>query len=207
MKRHLIIGIFLLSIIFLLSNLALAETLEIEAISIETEIKDTSIDYTPYREIVVDEPGVIYHIKITNTGTREREYEIIPNTDIIRNIGTYNINPSDKITLKPGEQTTLYFYLAIEKEVTGRTIIPVEIRSGLSSKTLDLVARPIGPFIPPKEKKNWLVTAFKIILIIILVIIILIALILSFRKVRKKKEEEFEEEIKPEFDEDIETYY
>lgn len=206
MNKHLIIGIFLLSMMILLSNLALADTTEAENISVDYEIKDTSIDYTPYREIVVNEPGVVYKIKITNTGTRERDYEIVPNTDIIRNIGTYSINPSDTITLKPGEQETVYLYLAIEKPVTSRTIIPVEIRSGLSETTIDLVARPIGPF-QPEQRVGWIVTVFKIILIIILVIIIIIALIFSFRKIRKKKEEEPEEEPMPDFEEDIDTYY
>lgn len=205
MNKRIIIGLLFLSIIFLFTNLALAEeTPEAVPISIDTELKDTSIDYTPYREIIVDEPGVIYKIKITNTGTREKDYEIIPNTNIIRGIGTYRIDPSDTITLEPGEQETVYFYLAIEKPVTGRTIIPIEIRTGLSETKLDLVARPIGPFIP-EQRVNWLVTVFKVILIIALVIIIILALIFSFRKVRKKKEEE--EEGLPDFEEDVETYY
>lgn len=196
MNKHIIIGAFLLSILILFSNLSLAET---------TEIKDTSIDYISYREIVVGEPGVIYQIKITNIGTRERDYEVVPDTDIIRNLGTYRIDPSDKITLKPNEQKTIYFYLAVEKELAGRTIIPVEIRTGLEEKTLDLVARPIGPFQEPLQESAFLITAFKVVLIIILVIIIILALIFSFRKMKVRKEEG--EESKHEFDEDIETYY
>ncbi|MBW2990263.1 hypothetical protein KY348_01010 [Candidatus Woesearchaeota archaeon] len=204
MNKHVIIGILFLSMIFLLSSLALAQTPEVEPISIDTGIKDTTIDYTPYREIVVDEPGVVYHIRIKNTGTREKTYELVPNIDIIRNIGTYSIDPSDKITLEPGEEETLYFYLAVEKPAKDRTIIPIDIRSGLSETTIDLVARPIGPFLEQEQRTGWVATAFKVILIIVLVIIIIIALILSLRKVRKK--EEPEEEL-PEFDEDIETYY
>ena len=197
MNKHAILGIFLLSIVILLSNLSLADT---------TEIKDTTIDYISYREVVVGEPGVIYQMKITNTGTRERDYEFVPNTDIIKNIGTYRIDPSDKITSAPDEQKTIYFYLAVEKSLTGRTIIPIEIRTGLEEKTLDLVARPIGPLQEPKQGSAFLITAFKVILIIILVIIIILALIFSFRKIKRKKEEdEFEET--PDFDEDIETYY
>ena len=196
MNKHIIIGVFLISIIVMLSNSALAEI---------TEIKNTTIDYTPYREIVVNEPGVVYHIKIINTGTREKDYEIIPDTKVIRAIGTYRVDPSDKITLKPGEQETVYFYLAIEKEITGRTIIPVRIRTGLSETSINLVARPIGP-LQASQKNRFLTTTLKVILIIILVIIIILALIFAFSKIRRKKEEQ-EEELKTEFDEDIETYY
>jgi hypothetical protein len=198
MNKHIIIGMFLLTILALFSNLALADT---------AEIKDTVIDYVGYREIVVDEPGVVYHIKITNTGPREKDYEIIPDPSIIRNLGTYRVDPADKITLAPGAHETVYFYLAIEKGVTGRTIIPITIRTGLSETSIDLVARPVGPLIPGKES-SLLTTAFKAILIIALIIIIIIALVFSFTKIRKKKEEDEEEEdFKPEFDEDIETYY
>lgn len=174
---------------------------------VDTEILNTSIDYTPYREIVVDEPGVIYQIRIANTGTREKTYDIVPDSEIIKNIGTYRIDPSDKITLKPGEQQTVYFYLAVEKKVTGRVVIPVDVRTGFSETSFELVARPIGPFQEPEqESTSLLIKAFKIVLIIILVIIILIAIIFGFRKIRRKGEE-FEEELKPDFEEDIETYY
>jgi len=206
MNKHIIIGIFLLSIILMLSNFALADTTTTKNISVGTGIKDTHIDYTPYREIIVNEPGVIYQIRIINTGTREKTYEIIPNTDIIKEIGTYRIDPSDRIILKPSEKETVYFYLAVEKAVTGRTVIPVIIRTGLSETSINLVARPIGPF-QAQQKTSWLITLFKIILIIILVIIIILALIFSFKKTIRKKEEELEEEFKPEFDKDMETYY
>lgn len=197
MNKNIIIGIFLLSAIILLSNFSLAEM---------TEIKDTAIDYVSYREIVVDEPGVIYKIKITNTGTRERTYEIIPDSEIIRNIGTYRLDPSDKISLKPGKQETVYLYLAVEKEVEARTTLPVRIKSGLSETTIDLVARPVGPF-QPEQKSNLLTSVFKIILVIVLVIIIIVALIFAFTRIKRKKEDEEEEDLEPDFDEDVETYY
>jgi hypothetical protein len=37
--------------------------------------------------------------------------------------------------------------------------------------------------------------------------VILIAIILGFRRIRKKKDEETEEELKPDFEEEVETYY
>ena len=197
MNKHIIIWVFLISISILLSNITLAET---------TEIKNTTINYTPYQEVVVNEPGVVYNIKITNTGTREKDYEIIPDTQAIQAIGTYRVDPSDKITLKPGEQKTIYFYLAIEKELTSRTIIPVRIRTGLSETTINLVARAIGPF-QATQKSTVLNQAFKIILIIIIAIIIILALIFSFSKIRRKKEEQEEGELQTGFDEEIETYY
>ena len=92
MNKQIIVGVIFLSIVLLLSNLSLAETAEIE---------DTIIDYISYREVIVDDPGVIFQIKITNMGTREREYEVVPDTEVIRGIGTYRIDPSDKISLEP----------------------------------------------------------------------------------------------------------
>ena len=197
MNKNLIIGIFLLSTIILLSNISLAET---------AEIKDTTIDYISYREVVVDDPGIIYTIKISNTGTREKDYEIVPDTEVIRNLGTYRIDPADKVAMGPGEQKTVYFFLAVEKGMTGRTIIPLTIRTGLSEVTLDLVARPVGPLLEPKQGASFIVMFFKVVLSIILIIIIIIALIFSFKKRKKEKKEE-EEEGMPDFDEDVETYY
>ncbi len=196
MNKQILIGILFLSTILLLSNLSLADTAEIE---------DTVIDYISYREVFVDDPGVIYKIKISNTGTREKDYTVVPDAELIRSIGTYRIDPSEKITLAPEERKTLYFYLSIEKELTGRMEIPVEVRSGLAETTLELVARPIGPFKEQRQGSPVIVTIFKIILIILLVIIIIIALIFSFRKARKKEGDE--EELEPDFDEDVETYY
>jgi hypothetical protein len=199
------------SMVVLIALLSLAMITSVPAYGFEivgvTEMKDTSIDYTPYREMVVNEPGVVYLIKITNTGAKEKIYEIIPDSGIIRSMGTYRIDPSDKITLQPQQQETVYLYIAVEKAVSGRTIIPVKIKSGTAEKIIDLVARPIGPFIPEKSRASILAAVFKIILAVILAIIIILAIILGFRKMRKKKEEETEEELKPEFDEEVETYY
>ena len=194
MNKKTIIRMLVLSILMLLSSTVLAETAKIE---------NTIIDYVPYRELVVDEPGVVYQIKITNTGTREKTYEIVPDTNVIKEIGTYRIDPSDKITIEPDQQETVSFYLGVEKETKGRIVIPVEVRSGLAETKINLVARSIGP-LQSKEKSNALIRVFKIILIIIIVIIILIAISLSLRK---RREEEDEEDFEADFDEDIETYY
>ena len=185
--------------ILLLSNFSIAGT---------TEIKDTIIDYISYREIVVDDPGVVYQMKITNIGERERIYEIVPDTEVIREIGSYRVDPSDKITIQPGEQKTVYLYLAVEKKASSRTVMPVEIRTGLEETTIDLVARTIGPLDEKQEKdgdEDVIVTVFKVILIILLVVIIIIALIFTFKRVKEERKEKTEEE--PDFDEDIETYY
>ena len=199
MAKHVIIGLFFLSMILLLSNFSIAGT---------TEIKDTIIDYISYREIIVDDPGVVYQMKITNIGERERIYEIVPDTEVIREIGSYRVDPSDKITIQPGEQKTVYLYLAVEKKASSRTVMPVEIRTGLEETTIDLVARTIGPLDEKQEKdgdEDVIVTVFKVILIILLVVIIIIALIFTFNRVKEERKEKTEEE--PDFDEDIETYY
>ncbi len=197
MNKSLIILIALLSVV-LSSSLVLAET---------STIKDTSIEYTPYREVVVNEPGVVYLIKIINTGTKEKDYEIIPDSAIIKSIGTYRMDPSDKITLGPNQQETLYIYLSVEKALSSRTIIPVTIKVGSAETNIDLVVRAVGPFTPEQPKTSLITAIFKIILSAVLAIIIIIAIILGFRKIRKKKEEETEEGLKQEFEEEVETYY
>ena len=197
MNKKMTTGIILLIAILLLSSFALADT---------TEIKNTTIDYISYREVVANEPGVIYPIKLTNTGYLDQDYKILPDSDIIRNIGSYRIDPSDKITIKAGEQATVYIYLAVEKPISGRTEIPVKISTGLSETTINLVARTIGPF-QETQGNNFLMSAFKTVLIIFLIIVIILALFFGFRRIRKKKEEELDEELKPDFDEDVKTYY
>ena len=209
MNKHLIITIFLISAIALLSNTASALTiLSREEFAQAIKMKDTTIEYTSYREIVVNEPGVIYLIKITNTGKDNKTYEITPDASVIRNIGTYRLDPSDTATLKPDEEATFYLYLAVENPVGGRTAIPVNIKSGSTGTTIELVARPVGPFMPGEQKGTGAITqAFKMVLSILLVIIIILALIFGFRRIRKKEEEGGEEEEKPELTEDVETYY
>jgi len=196
MNKHLIIAVFLISITLMLSNIASAEI---------TEIKDTNIDYVPYREVVVGQ-GVVYQIKIENTATHEKDYELIPKAEAIKEIGTYRIDPADKITLAGGEEATFYLYLSVEKPVT-RAVIPMEIKTGLASTSINLVARSIGPLQPQEQESSPLFKAFKIVIIIALIIIILIAIILSIVKMRKKGEEELEKDFKPEFEENVETYY
>jgi hypothetical protein len=203
MNMHLLIGLFLISAMLILSSTASSFT-----ITQVTELKDTTIEFVPYREIVVNE-GVVYQIKLTNTGDKEKIYEITPDAATIHKLGTYRMDPSDTITLEPGKQETVYLYLSVENSENARTVIPMKIESGSSETTIELVARPIGPFLQAKEqpKTNLLRELFKIVLAILLVIVILIAIILGFRKIRKKKEEETEEELKPDFEEEVETYY
>jgi hypothetical protein len=213
MDKHLIIRMFLIStiiVIVLMTGTASALTiLTKEEFAQATKMKDTTIEYTSYREIVVNDPGVIYLIKIENTGEKNRTYEIIPDAEVIRSIGTYRIDPSDSVTLQPYGQETFYLYLAIEKPVNGRTVIPVNINSGSIGTTINLVARPIGPFMPEKQSTTGMLNkAFKIALSFLLIIVIILALIFGFRKIgkRKNKYDEGEEE-KPDFTEDVETYY
>jgi hypothetical protein len=208
MNSKTILGLFLISAMILLGTLASA--LEIVK---NTELDNTTIDYTPYREIVVNSAGVVYQIKITNTGKEDRYYEILPSSDAIRNVGTYRIDPSDKIILQPNQEQIVFIYVTVEKSVSGRIEIPVRIKSGFADTTINLVARPFGPFIQPENGGNRngvgtvLTTAFKIVFGAMLIILILIGLFFAFRKIRKKKEEETEEDLKPEFEEEVETYY
>ncbi len=192
-KNILFVGAILFLLLF--SASALAGT---------AELKDTKIDYVPYRELVVGDSGVVYQIKIANTGTKEKTYEIIPNSDVIKEIGSYRVDPSYTITVKPGKEETVYFYLAIEKAVSGRKTIPVEIKSGTSSTVLSLVARPIGAF-QQVGPNNIFAEVFKIVFSIIIVVILLIALILLFRRMRKKKEKKIEKDLDSE--DEVQTYY
>lgn len=207
MNSKTILGLFLISAMILLGTLASALNLVQN-----TKLDNTTIDYTPYREIMVNDAGVVYQIKITNTGKEDRYYEILPSYDAIINVGTYRIDPSDKITLKPNQEQTVFIYVTVEKPVSGRIEIPVRIKSGFSETTLNLVARPFSPFNQPENTSkdgvgNVLITAFKIVFGAIIIILILIGLFFVFRKIRKKKEEETEENLKPEFEEEVETYY
>ena len=207
MNAKITLGLFLIGMMILLGTLTSA--LEITK---NTELDNTIIDYTPYREIVVNDAGVVYQIKITNTGKEDKYYEILPSPDAIRNIGTYRIDPSDKITLKPNQEQTVLLYVTIEKLVSGRIEMPVRVKSGFAETTFNLVARPFGPFNQPENTSkdgmgNVLITAFKIVFGAMIIILILIGLFIVFRKIRKKKEEETEENLKPEFEEEVETYY
>ncbi|MBN2459330.1 hypothetical protein JXB28_03525 [Candidatus Woesearchaeota archaeon] len=198
MGKHILIGTFLLISMFLmLGSLAAAES---------TPLTETKIDYTGYREIEVGK-GAVYQIEITNTGTHEKEYEIMPKAEAIREIGSYSIDPSDKIILKAGKKEAIYIYISVEKQITGRAVIPVEIKTGFSSTNIELVARSIAPAQPKDEVSPPFAAAFKIAVIMALVIIILIAIILSIIKMRKKEEEELEKDFNQEVEENVETYY
>jgi hypothetical protein len=197
MNKHILIGIFLISMIVMLSNIATAES---------TTLADTNIDFLAYREIEVGK-GAVYQIKITNAGTHEKEYDIKPEAEAIREIGSYSIDPSDKVAIGAGKEETIYLYLSVEKQITSRAVIPVEIKTGFSSTTINLVARSIGPLQPKESVSSPFAAAFKIAVIIALIIIILIAIVLSIIKMRKKEEEELEKEFNPEVEENVETYY
>ncbi|MFH0870079.1 MAG: hypothetical protein V1866_03415 [archaeon] len=192
MNKNIASGILILSIMVLLAASVFAET---------AELKDTKIDYVAYRELVAKEPGVVYQIKIANLGASERSYELIPDTDAIRSIGSYRIDPSYILSIKPNEEKTAYFYLAIEKDVSGRKPIKLEIKSGQSSTTLNLVARAVGPF--NGSQTNVFAETFKIVFSVLLIIILLIALVLLFRRVRPRKEKK--DKSRPE--DEVETYY
>ena len=91
MNKNLILGTLLLSILILVSASALADT--------TTELKNTRIDYVQYRELVAKDAGVVYQIKITNYADKNQTYELVPDTNIIKGIGSYRIDPSYTLTI------------------------------------------------------------------------------------------------------------
>jgi len=197
MGKQIIISILALSIMILASGAAFAETIQ---------LKNTTIDYTSYREVVADEAGAVYLIKIINNGLYDRGYQIIPDSQAIRSIGTYRIDPSDIVTVKSGGEQTAYFYLAVENPASSRIVIPVNIISGSEQATFELVARVTGPFLPEEQKTANPTQVFKIVLAILLIIIIILAIIFAFRKTKRKKDEEGNEE-KTMLNEDMKSYY
>jgi len=178
-------------ILVLISSNVMAET---------TRLTDTQIDYTPYKEVVIDDTGITYQIKIINLGTTERSYDILPDTEAIQAVGNYKLSPSDHISIEAGKQEELNLYLTIEEAPTSRVNIPIEIISGDSKATIELVARPIGP-LQTKNNNNIILSTLKNILVTIIIILIIVSFIsIIAKKIRKNKR-------KNEDDEDIETYY
>jgi len=182
MKKAINFGIFVI--------LALMFSISASAV----ELKDTQIDYFDYREVVPGEAGVVYKIKITNLGDSEKTYILTPETDAVKALGTYRIDPSDKVTVSPEMSETLYFYLALERDVTARISIPVHIASGSEETTIELAARSIGPF--QAAKKGLFSQIINIAFYFLIAVIIIALLVRLFRK--KKKDDEAPE---------IETYY
>jgi hypothetical protein len=197
MNKNNIFGGLLLIILFLSTASALAET---------ATLKDTSIDYVAYREVSADKSSVVYQIKITNIGDKEKSYELIPSTDVIKELGSYRIDPSYTLTLGPDQEETLYFYLSVEKSMGARRTIPVEIISGTSSTTINLVARPVQPFQRGTTGTNMFADLFKIVFSLIIIIILLMAIIMLFRRIRKKKENQVDKGLKS-HDDEVQTYY
>jgi hypothetical protein len=163
-----------------------------------SELNNTAITYTNYREAVSGEPGVVYEIKIINLGEHQRTYEIIPDTNAVKDLGTYRIDPSSKITLKAGKSQTFIFYLALEKDIGGRIEIPLQVISGDESTSLKLVARGTGQF--ADNRTGWFTQVLKIAFYTLLALIILVLVLTIIRRKRKgdKKDEESP---------DVETYY
>ena len=194
MKKHIIISTFFVIAALLLAGFSLAAP----------QLKDTIIDFTPYREVFVGE-GVIYQIKITNTGISEQRDDIKPDSEIIKSIGTYRIDPSDRITLEPNETQTIYFYLRVEKSIKSRVEIPVEIISEDSASTIKLVGRTIGPF-QPETRTTLLSQSFRSVFSAMIIIILLLAIMMYIYKTRKKNREEPDDYNKGS-EENIESYY
>jgi hypothetical protein len=172
-----------------------------------TTLDDTKVDYLSYREIAEGQPGLVYQIKITNTGSSNRTYELIPDTEITRQMGSYRIDPASKITISPGSEETFNFFISVEKPVYVRQTIPLEIKSGSSSITINLVARLIGPFEKTKPA-NMFESAVKIIFYTLLVILLLILIMRLFG--RRKKEEpgnKNEKDPSSKDENEVETYY
>ncbi len=188
MKKNTIWAITAIILILFSSNV-IAET---------TRLTDTEIDYTPYREVVVDDTGITYQIKIINLGTTKRSYDILPDTEAIKAVGSYKLSPSDHISIEAGKQAEFYLYLTIKDAPSNRVSIPIEIISGDSKTTIELVARPIGP-LQTKKDNNIILSTLKNILVAIIIILIILSLIsIIAKKMRKNKKEQ---------DEDTENYY
>jgi hypothetical protein len=198
MNKNLNFGI-IVCIFVLLSTLVAAEG---------TMLQNTKVDYVQYRELVSGEAGTVYKIKIMNLGDKVKTYEFVPDTGVTRAIGSYRIDPSYKISLKPDEETTVYFYLAIEKQVGNRLVIPLDIISRNEKMTLNLVARPIGSFDAPKANSAQLfVSVFRIVFSTLIILIIILGIILLFRRMKKKDDGKKKENDKPDSEDEIQTYY
>jgi hypothetical protein len=180
--------------------LILAVLAPVFAAAEQAALQDSVIDYTPYREAILNEPGVIYTIRIMNTGVNDRTYSITPDANIVGQIGSYRIDTSSDIKVNSKEADTAYLYLVVEKNFGSRKSIPVTISTGKYSTTIDLVVRQIGPF---KEQSKARVFQtqntrfFTILIFVLLAIILLLAIIALLGRKKKKKDEE----------EEVQTYY
>jgi hypothetical protein len=180
-QSYFIVAILVLTVLF--STMASA-----------AELKDTQIDFTPYREIVTNDPGVIYKIKIINTGNREKAYELVPDTTAVKQVGTYRIDPEYSFTLGPDEERISYFYLAFDSMAQGRVSVPLQIISGNQNTTIELAARPITI---QQARYPW-IEIIRLIVTILLIVMIILIIISFIRRGRKKKDDKEEE---------VETYY
>ena len=162
------------------------------------ELEDTKIDFTDYREIVPGEAGVIYKIKITNEGDDTRTYEVIPDTNAIKPVGTYRIDPDYRVAVKPGRSETLYFYLTLERPVSGRLSIPVTIASDGDEIQVELAARSVGPF--TGANGGFFPMLLRLASFALIAFIIIAFIIALFRKGKKKAKGKDD-------DAEVETYY
>jgi hypothetical protein len=162
--------------------------------SAESEkMQDTTIEYTKYMEIVPGEPGAVYKIKITNQGERTKTYELVPDTQLIKEIGTYKISSEDILRIRPGQTETVYFYLTIENIPKSRMEIPLTIIKGDEELQLTMVARRIGMFKEENNNAEKTGEVLRNILIALLIIAIIVAILVAVNKEKRPKEPELQD--------------
>jgi hypothetical protein len=191
MKTNFILGLLSVLIISMIASVSAAE------------LKDTTVNYMDYREIVVGDVGVVYKINLENTGTKTKTYEITPDLNAVRQVGMYRVDPSSKITLLPKEKQTIYFYLSLDNNVQGRISIPVNISSGSESTMIELAARPVQTF-NDAPRTGILQQLLRIAFFILLVIIFLVLLVVLFRRAKGRRKDR---DGKDKSNDEVETYY
>ncbi|MBD3259923.1 putative S-layer protein [Candidatus Woesearchaeota archaeon] len=141
-------------------------------------------------------PGerLTYPITITNAGDSASSYAL----DIQGAAGwaTVEVNPSNVMTLKPGEIKSAFVYLTPMAGITGTQAFSLSVNSGDETlKQVTLTGEIDGtPAVEPVKKKST-VRALTIGLIVVIVILIIIGLIVAFSRMKGNEDfEEFEEE-------------
>jgi hypothetical protein len=190
MKKTLVWGI----IIALLSMTAIA-----------AEIEDTEINYTDYKELISGESTIVYKIKITNLGNTTKTYEFLPETTAVQKIGTYRIDPSSKINLKPEESKTIHLQIMVEKDVAGRMSVPLDILSEDKMTRVELVTRGKEGLV--QKNGSWLSQVLKAAFYTLLALIIISLIIGIFRRKQKENEKRKKKGDDEEESPEVETYY